>query len=90
MCDFTNLMVYFASSTNVFDISYDFKSSDVPLLIPKELVFNSSLQSHRIFFYTLNYSIERIIKRLTEQPSLLAQRIQSLIQYIYHLDSFIY
>ena len=38
----------------------------------------------------MDYSIERIIKRLTEQPSLLAQRIQFLIQYIYHLDSFSY
>ena len=45
---------------------------NAPLSIPRELVFNSSLSSHR-----------RIIRKLMEQPSTLAHRIQLLSNYFY-------
>ena len=44
---------------------------NAPLSIPRELVFNTSLPSHR-----------RIIRKLLEQPSTLSRRIQLLSSYL--------
>ena len=70
------LVLYFKCYITFFifkecTISSSLWHRNAPLSIPRELVFNTTLSSHR-----------RIIRKLLEQPSTLSRRIQWLSSYL--------